>query len=475
MSPEEAVADETFDLDAILRATVAAFDDPVAMLTADATVDLEELVNREVGKAIEAGDVDRIVMLDVVFEEYKTTQLQPDDDDVLKPLFKLDVPPSEGGKGMYQTDAEEAHESIEDNSDGLMAGREREPNWMSNDYRYDTEFDLRRLNPSAFARFKAEFKDLSLTEKRSEFEQAWIGVYSVFTALFETWGTHLFADLVKQVWSTARPRNDGEKAQLFAMLGHHITRKTGEDLEEVYEVIAEILGLTEWLNEAEMEEETDAANCDNGFTFVSRILFPENDWPEVIPMEWPGFDGEKEDVIEAIESTSDKPSETAVFKQAMADALATGLSYGQAISNAWAAWRNTHLSKEAQVVYRQRYEREVETRKAALPEGADREMLREMYIDARREAMRVARCVNNVTSTNAGKIVSLKPSGIVVNGKGDAEFLPWEKAIPLASRLFTETEKVSSFVDAAKNIGGQARVFAVAFESVNKRRAELAA
>ena len=103
-------------------------------------------------------------------------------------------------------------------------------------------------------------------------------------------------------------------------------------------------------------------------------------------------------------------------------------------------------------------------------------MKREMYMAARRDAMRVARCVNGVTNTNAGKIVGLTKSGIKVNGKGDVvDTMPWEKAIPLASRLFIEAARQASFVEAAKNVGGQARVFAIAFESASKRRSELAA
>ena len=205
--------------------------------------------------------------------------------------------------------------------------------------------------------------------------------------------------------------NDYDKAELLNILAHATAKKAGEDFEVVLERMIGLLHLQDWYEDAYRVAEHEEIDP----TFVSRVWFRESNWLDFTDMEWPGFDGKVETVIESIQSTSAQPSETAVYKKALADALAAGLSYNAAVNQAWTAYRNTTFSDTAKTVYNARYQ----AKTAVIPADATREVKRQMYIDARRDANRVARCVNGVTNTNAGKIVGLTKSGIKVNGKGD--------------------------------------------------------
>jgi hypothetical protein len=230
--------------------------------------------------------------------------------------------------------------------------------------------------------------------------------------------------------------------------------------------LVETLGLGDWYDEAETLE----AREDFGVTFISRILFTESDWVSTPEMVWPGFEvGTVDEVVDGIVSTGDKPSETAVYKKAFAKAMAKGMSFQAATNMAWEAWRGVSLSSEGKAVYASRYEAHVKL----IPTDASREEKAALYAAARKEAMRAARNVSSVTSTNAGKIVGMTASCIKVNGKGEVvDSIPWDRAIVLALRLYLEASRVDSFVEAASKLGGSAKIFAGAFASANKRRTE---
>ena len=289
---------------------------------------------------------------------------------------------------------------------------------------------------------------------------------SAIAAVGDAWFADCGDVVVRRLFETVAASNDGDLANALKIVARRVTKRTGEEYEQVMYELIETLGLGDWMDEAECLE----AREDFGVTFISRILFTESDWMDTPEMVWPGFNvGTVESVVDAIESDDDKPSGTAVFKKAFAEAMAKGLSYQASTNLAWEAWRNVSLSSEGQQVYRSRYNAHVQL----IPADANREVKREMYAAARKEAMRAARNVSAVTSTNAGKIVGMTPSGVKVNGKGDqVDLIAWDKAIVLAARLYVSAEKFESFVAAAKNLGGAAKVFAGAFESANKRRVE---
>ena len=76
------------------------------------------------------------------------------------------------------------------------------------------------------------------------FDQAWIGVSASITAVAETWEYVSFADILRQVWHTANPMNDYDKAELLNILAHATAKKSGEDFEVVLERMVNLLHLT---------------------------------------------------------------------------------------------------------------------------------------------------------------------------------------------------------------------------------------
>jgi len=480
--------------------------DPIQNKLADASFEMSEEIDQAIRDAIAAGDSARVLMLNAAWETYLSEVGLPDDDKVEKPLFAFategdivtqDIKWCEEhgkderkamliemranrGKGDYAEENEAASEYTEQRSDVMMEMGGSRANgtktttslvssWQDESFNYIRDFDMRRIAPSMFAEFAAEFSTFKdVTEKREAFEKAHIAIGAAMVAVSEVWDTEMFSGIVKTVWHNALPVDDGERAELIKKLALTIAKKNDVDYEDVVELLASIViddvdeGDALWIDEAEAQEALGES------TFVSRILFSDNEWVDAAPeMVWPGFGGTTAKLIDSITSDSAKPSETAAFKQAFADAMAYGLSYKTAMDNAWSAYRGATMSVEANKVYRLRYEAEV----AKIAKGSDRETLRLGYMAARTTAMRVARCVNGVTQKHAGSIVGMTATGLKVNGKGATEFIAWDKAIAMSNRLFLDATKVESFVTTAKNLGGQARTFAIAFESANKQRA----
>ena len=402
-----------------------------------ACLDLEAIVDHEMGKAIAMGEEgkERATLIAKAWQEYLDTRLQP----AKEPTPVWNMEPTTGeSRGAWEMLAEDEDEelllrSADDDLEHMTAKpavinmRLGRPLTMPNEGRpshaLDTEPELR--------------PDM----------EGW--PRGVWKAQRDTWGTADWYATMFGIWKTIAPRNETEQAWVLRYFASHlmknglVTRR-----EQFYGPAVYLLNLPrEWLD-IEIQEEAfgeDAIGAAEGeFGHFAQILYgiDYEGWEqeEVPEMEWPSESG----LLDTIESHGSRPWETAVFIRAVVSAAENGGTYAEAQSAGWDAWRAARLSRPAVRTY---------LRKEA--EGLSQE-----------NASWAASNVDKFTREVGGKIVGLLPSGLKVNGKGTLVVTwDWEKAIPNANRVHVERGKEDAFIAACKNLGGKAAIFAGAFAS----------
>jgi hypothetical protein len=370
------------------------------------------LAESAMAKALANGDKERFETISAALDEFKATVRMPDTNEDDRPMFKFDPPKAEkGGKGEYQLLAEEYEEQLSEQSDVFCTDEERVSPMPIHAGTVDPEI---RPDVELFPR------------------QSW-------KALRKSWGKFDFGKVLTGVFAELDLGTDTDKAWALRYYAQNLVNNgLCEDRSEMYEVAVPALGLpAEWIADGiESQEDivgedvVESAAGEHGR--FSDILYGMDyeGWkdPELEEMEWPMG-------TLSFESVGGKPWETKVYLEAFVQGAMYGASWKEAAEAGMDAWHRARLSKAAN---RMRIA------------GEDKSTVN---------------AVDYFTRTNDGLVVGLLPSGIKVNGKGTVETLPWEMAIPNASKIRVQGGREKALVAKCKEMGGQANIFALALES----------
>jgi hypothetical protein len=400
-----------------------------------------ELAENEKTIALRDGDQEHFQEVSAALDEFMATVRMPDVREDDRPMFKFEPPSALGGKGEYQLLAEEEEENLFDQSISFCEDEEKASPMPVHAGTVDPEI---RPDVELFPR------------------QSW-------KALRKSWGKYDFNKVLAGVMAEIDPRSDVEKAWVLRYYAQHLVNYgIVEDRSEMYEVAVPALELpAEWIADGSDENiKAHQYRC-------AKTAMKAWRWVEVLPddiasqedivgedvvdssageygrfsdilygFDWEGWkDFPLEDLGWPAEGelafVSDGPDmwDTGAYKTAFVAGAMYGASWKECVEAGKDAWNRARLSKAAN---------------RARVRGEDKSTVR---------------AVDYFTSEHKGQIVSLYPSGLRVNGKGNVVEMPWEVAIPNASKLYVMGGRAPALIEKVKELGGQARIFGMALES----------